>query len=59
MNFDELKEQWNNQTENNFEVDPNLSHYKSVGSILVKLRRNIKMEFISWLCAIIFFTGIT
>lgn len=54
MNFDELKEQWNNQTENNFEVDPNLSHYKSVGSILVKLRKNIKTEFISWLCAIIF-----
>lgn len=54
MNFDELKEQWNNQAENNFEIDPNLNHYKSVGSILVKLRTNIKMEFFSWLCAITF-----
>ncbi|UIR54587.1 hypothetical protein LZQ00_09905 [Sphingobacterium sp. SRCM116780] len=54
MNFDELKEQWNKQSEDNFEVNPNLNHYKSVGNILVKLRKNIKFEFISWVCAMLF-----
>ncbi|AIM37927.1 hypothetical protein ACFX5U_14255 [Sphingobacterium sp. SG20118] len=54
MNFDEFKEKWNNQSENSFEVNSSLNHYKSVGNILARLRKNIKIEFISWLCAIIF-----
>ncbi|WP_312790653.1 hypothetical protein [Sphingobacterium sp.] len=54
MNFDELKKSWQEQSTDEDLQNPNLEHYKEVGNIIVKLRKNIKREFISWALCMFF-----
>ncbi|MDQ1149208.1 hypothetical protein [Sphingobacterium zeae] len=54
MNFDELKKSWQEQPTDEDLQNPNLKYYKEVGNIMGKLRKNIKREFISWLCCMCF-----
>lgn len=54
MNFDELKKSWQEQPTDENLQNPNLKYYKEVGNIMGKLRKNIKREFISWLCCMCF-----
>lgn len=45
MNFDELKKQWDNQSANEVEINPDLEKLKSANNILEELRKQIKNEF--------------
>ncbi len=54
MNFDELKKSWQEQPTDEDLQNPNLKYYKEVGNIMSKLRKNMKREFISWLCCMCF-----
>ncbi|MDF2475771.1 MAG: hypothetical protein K0S24_1254 [Sphingobacterium sp.] len=58
MNFDELKKSWQEQPTDEDLQNPNLKHYKEVGNIMAKLRRNIKREFISWVVCMFFLIAV-
>lgn len=45
MNFDELKKQWDNQSGDEVQINPDLEKLKSANNILEELRKQIKNEF--------------
>ncbi|EEI92052.1 hypothetical protein HMPREF0765_2376 [Sphingobacterium spiritivorum ATCC 33300] len=54
MNFDELKKQWDDQSSEQVQINPDLDQYKEVDNVLAKLRKNVKYEFITWIVAMLF-----
>jgi len=54
MNFDELQKQWDSQSDDQITIDPNLERYRKVGTVLDKVRKNIRNEFLLWVGAMVF-----
>lgn len=45
MNFDELKKQWDNQSGNEVEINPELELNKEAGTVIDKVRKTLKKDF--------------
>jgi hypothetical protein len=54
MNFDELQKQWDSQSDGQITIDPNLEKYRKVSSVLDKVRKNMRNEFLLWVGAMVF-----
>lgn len=54
MNFDELKKQWDNQSSDEVQINPDLEKLNSANNILEDLRKKIKNELILVVISILF-----